>query len=209
MRGSPVLGCKEFYDKTAAGWAERGYLDEAEPVCMDEFCALLPEGGRVLDLCCGTGYESFRLRRRGFQPVGLDFSKESLTIAREKNPDVPFFQGNMLEPYPQVGPVDGVICIAGLVHVETPDLPLAFRRIGEVLKPGGYLLASVRYGTGRMEDRSVTEIGGQTYDRNFIAHNEEELRAAMGEGFALVREMPSDMKIWAYYLFQNLEEVRS
>lgn len=203
-----MLGCKEFYNKTAARWAENGYADEAEPVCMDEFCALLPPGGRVLDLCCGAGYESFRLHRRGFQPVGLDLSEASLAIAREKNPGVPFYQGDMLESYPQVGAVDGVICIAGLVHVETADLPLAFRRMGEVLKPGGYLLASVRYGTGRMEERSVTEIDGETYDRNFIAHNEEELSAAMGENFTLVREMPSNMKIWAYYLFQKIEEVR-
>ena len=201
-----MLGCKEFYDKTAARWAQNGYTEEAEPVCMDEFCALLPSGGRVLDLCCGAGYESFRLRRRGFEPVGLDLSGESLSIAREKNPGVPFYQGNMLESYPQVGAVDGIICIAGLVHVETADLPLAFRRMGEVLKPGGYLLASVRYGTGRMEERSIAEIDGELYDRNFIAHNEEELTAAAGESFVLVREMPSDMKIWAYYLFQKNEE---
>ncbi len=202
-----MLGCKDFYNKTAASWAEKGYQDAAEPVCMDEFCALLPAGGRVLDLCCGTGYESFRLRRRGFQPVGLDFSGESLAIAREKNPDVPFFQGNMLEPYPQVGQVDGIICIAGLVHVENQDLPLAFRRMSEALKPGGYLLVSVRYGTGRMEERSITEIDGQTYDRNFIAHNEEELRSSIGEDLVLVRELPSDMKIWAYYLLQKIGEV--
>ncbi len=204
---SSMLGCKDFYDKTAPRWAEKGYADEAEPGCMDEFCALLPAGGRVLDLCCGTGYESFRLRRRGFSPVGLDFSGGSLAIAREKNPDIPFFQGNILESYPQVGPVDAIVCIAGLVHVETPDLPLAFQRMAEVLKPGGYLLASVRYGAGRMEERSVTEIDGETYDRNFIAHNEEELRAAMGREFVLLRELPSDLKIWAYYLFQKLEEV--
>lgn len=203
-----MKGVQEYYDKTAAEWAAEGYGDEAYLPCLDEFLSLLPPGGRVLDLCCGTGYESFRLRRRGFEPVGLDFSGESLAIAREKNPDVLFYQGDILESYPQIGAVDGIICIAGLVHVETPDLPLAFRRMAEVLKPGGYLLASVRYGTGRMEERSVTEIDGETYDRNFIAHNEEELSAAAGESFALVREMPSDMKIWAYYLFQKNEEVR-
>ena len=203
-----MKGVQEYYDKTAAEWAAEGYGDEAYLPCLDEFLSLLPPGGRVLDLCCGTGYESFRLRRRGFRPVGLDFSGESLAIAREKNPDVPFFQGSMLEPYPQVGQVDGTICIAGLVPGENPDLPLAFRRMSEALKPGGYLLVSVRYGTGRMEERSITEIDGQTYDRNFIAHNEEELSAAAGESFALVREMPSDMKIWAYYLFQKNEEVR-
>ena len=102
---------------------------------------------------------------------------------------------------------DGIICIAGLVHVENQDLPLAFRRMSEALKPGGYLLVSVRYGTGRMEERSVTEIDGQTYDRNFIAHNEEELRSSIGEDLVLVRELPSDMKIWAYYLLQKIGEV--
>lgn len=35
-----------------------------------------------------------------------------------------------------------------------------------------------------------------------------ELSAAMGGDFTLVREMPSNMKIWAYYLFQKIEEVR-
>lgn len=198
-----TLDCEAFYDKTAASWASKGYTDEAEPVCMDEFCALLPPGARVLDLCCGTGYESYRLRRRGFDVVGLDFSAASLAIAREKNPDIPFYRANMLSSYPQVGKTDAVICIAGLVHAETRDLPTAFQKIAEVLRPGGYLLASVRYGTGKMEERSISEIDGQTYDRNFIAHNEEELQASMGPAFKLVRELPSDLKIWAYYLFQR------
>lgn len=203
-----VLGCEAFYDKTAVQWAEKGYADGAEPICMDQFCAMLPPGGRVLDLCCGTGGECFRLRRRGFEPIGLDFSGGSLAIARGKNPGVSFYQGDMLENYAQVGVVDAIICIAGLVHVKTRDLPLAFQRMNEVLRPNGYLLLSVRYGRGRMEERSVAEIDGQTYDRDFIAHDEEELRAAAGPDFKLMKEMPSDMKIWAYYLFQKSKEVR-
>ena len=203
-----MRGTREYYDKTAAEWAENGYGDGAYLPCLDEFLSLLPPGGRVLDLCCGAGYETGRIRARGFEALGLDFSGESLKIARERNPDIPFYQGDMLEDYAHTGMVDGILLSAGLVHVETSDLPLAFRRMAEVLKPGGYLLASVRYGTGRMEERSIAEIDGETYDRNFIAHNEEELSAAAGESFALVREMPSDMKIWAYYLFQKNEEVR-
>ena len=201
-----MLGTREYYDKTAAEWAKNGYGDGEYLPCLDEFLSLLPPGGRVLDLCCGAGYETGRIRARGFEALGLDFSGESLRIARERNPDLPFYQGDMLEDYAHIGMVDGILLSAGLVHVETADLPLAFRRMGEVLKPGGYLLASVRYGTGRMEERSVAEIDGELYDRNFIAHNEEELTAAAGESFVLVREMPSDMKIWAYYLFQKNEE---
>lgn len=198
-----MLGTREYYDRTAAEWARNGYAEEAEPPFLGSFLSLLPPGGRVLDLCCGAGYETWRVRRRGFEAVGLDLSPASLAIARERNPDVPFYQGDLLEDYSHIGPVDGVLIIAGLVHVEARDLPLAFRRMGQVLRPGGYLAAAVREGRGRLEEQSVREIDGETYDRNFIAHDLEELTGAMGEAFAYLRELETDMPIWHTYLFQK------
>lgn len=198
-----MLGTEAYYDKTAAQWAERGYAGDAEPPCLRRFLGLLPPGGRVLDLCCGAGYESWRVRELGFEAVGLDLSAGSLAIARERNPDIPFYQGDLLEDYSHIGPVDGILCFAGLVHVETPDLPTAFRRMGQVLRPGGYMVAAVREGHGRMEANSVVEIDGETYDRNFIAHSLEELTGAMGAGFAYIEELESDMPIWHSYLFRK------
>ena len=191
-----MLGTAEYYNKTASEWADRGYAEDAEPPCLRPFLALLPPGGRVLDLCCGAGYECWRVHRLGFEAVGLDISAGSLDIAREKNPDVPFFQGNLLEDYSHIGQVDGIMIFAGLVHVENPDLPAAFRRMSQVLRPGGYMVAAVREGSGRMEVNSVVEIDGETYDRNFIAHTLEELTAAMGPDFSYVEELESDMPIW-------------
>ena len=118
-----MLGTREYYDKTAAEWAENGYGDGEYLPCLDEFLSLLPPGGRVLDLCCGAGYETGRIRARGFEALGLDFSGGSLRIARERNPDLPFYQGDMLEDYAHIGMVDGILLSAGLVHVETADLP--------------------------------------------------------------------------------------
>lgn len=201
-----MLGTMEYYDKTAAQWAEEGYADGARLPYLTEFLSLLPPGGRVLDLCCGAGYESGRIRAGGFEAVGLDLSAASLEIARERNPGIPFFQGDMLEDYSHVGPVDGILLSAGLVHIENPDLPLAFARMGAVLRPGGYLAASVREGSGRLDSRSIVEVDGQTFDRNFIAHTLDELREAMGPGFAYRRELPSDMAVWRVYLFQKLPE---
>lgn len=198
-----MLGTREYYDKTAAQWAEEGYAEDARLPYLTEFLALLPPGGRVLDLCCGAGYESGRIQAQGFEAVGLDLSAASLEIARERNPDIPFFQGDMLEDYSSLGPVDGILLSAGLVHVENPDLPLAFQRMGRVLRPGGYLAASVREGSGRLDSRSIMEVDGQTFDRNFIAHTLEELTEAMGEGFSYLRELPSDMAVWRVYLFRK------
>ena len=102
-----MLGTAAYYDKTAAQWADRGYAQDGALPCLGAFLSLLPPGGRVLDLCCGAGYESQRVRRLGFEAAGLDISAASLAIARERNPDIPFYQGDLLEDYTRLGPVDG------------------------------------------------------------------------------------------------------
>lgn len=197
-------GVQDYYDKTAAAWAEEGYQPGAELPCLNEFLALLPPGGRVLDLCCGAGYETGRIRARGFDALGLDFSGESLKIARERNPGIPFYQGDMLEDYSRLGPVDGILICAGLVHIETKDLPLAFARMAAVVRPGGYVLASVREGVGKLDEWSLREVDGEEYDRNFIAHTLSELTAAAEGLFSYRRELPSDRAVWRQYLFERM-----
>lgn len=198
-----MYGTEAYYDKTAAQWAENGYQEDGELACLGEFLAMLPEGGRVLDLCCGAGYESGRVKQRGFGVVGIDFSGESLRIARERNPQIPFYRENMLSSYAHIGQVDGILLIAGLVHIETRELPLAFRRMSEVLIPGGLALVSIREGVGKLPEWSYLQVDGADYDRNFIAHTLEELMAAAEGKFSYRRELTSDTPVWHYYVFQR------
>lgn len=199
-----MLGTVEYYDKTAAQWAERGYAPEAELECLREFLDMLPSGARVLDLCCGAGYETGRIAGLGYEAVGIDFSEESLKIAREKNPAIPFYREDMLRDYSYIGAVDAIAVIAGLVHVETAQLPLAFEQMGRVLRRGGRLLVSVREGTGKLAERSRFEIEGVAYDRNFIAHTLEELETAAEGLFSYQCELPSDMRVWKNYVFSRI-----
>lgn len=201
-----MRGLREYYDKTAAEWAENGYGDDGYLVCQKEFLSLLPSGGRVLDLCCGAGYESGRVSVQGFDVVGIDFSGESLKIARERNPDIPFYQEDMLKDYSHIGPVDGILLIAGLVHIDTADLSLAFLQMAKVLKPGGCVLISIREGQGKLSEWSYREIDGKAYDRNFIAHTLAELTEASKGLFTYQRELSTDMPIWHYYVFQRRSE---
>ncbi len=196
-----MLGTMEYYDKTAADWAERGYAPDAEVESLRDFLNMLPQGARILDLCCGAGYESKRIVELGYEAVGIDFSEESLKIARQKNPDISFYREDMLCDYSYIGTVDAIMIIAGLVHIETEKLPLAFEQMCKVLKKGGKLLVAIREGVGKMEDRSFCEIEGVQYDRNFIAHTQEELKKASEGLLSYQCELKSDMQVWKYYVF--------
>ncbi|BBF42500.1 methyltransferase [Lachnospiraceae bacterium KM106-2] len=197
---------KDYYDKMAADWAKRGYAADAALACLDEFCKRLPQNGRVLDLCCGAGYESMRIKEKGFQVVGIDYSEESLKIARKRNPGINFYQDNLLHNYSYIGSVDGILCIAGLVHIESRDLKQAFHSMYSVLNKDGIVLVSICEGSGKIHDRSICMIDGEEYDRNFIAHNLEELKDAIAGLFCYITELESDMESWHYYLFRKIEE---
>ena len=48
------------------------------------------EGGRLLELGCGTGNATYPFVERGFEVVGLDSSAEMLAVAKAKLPEVEF-----------------------------------------------------------------------------------------------------------------------
>lgn len=197
-----MKGVREYYDRMAADWAERWYADASMLPLLQAFLAGLPEHPRVLDLCCGAGYESMRLASLGAQVVGLDLSGESIRIARERNPQLEFHIGDMLEDYTALGPLDGVACIAGLVHLPQDLLALALRRMAEAMKPGGRALIVVRDGTGRLSLQSDVVIDGERYDRAFYAHTREEMADAAAGLLHFEREIPGDeTSLWRNYIF--------
>ncbi len=58
-----------------------------------------PEGGRVLDLACGTGGCAYTLSQRGYSVTGIDLDPEMIRIAKDKYGvrAVAFISGDMLD----------------------------------------------------------------------------------------------------------------
>ncbi|NIM94617.1 MAG: methyltransferase domain-containing protein [Anaerolineales bacterium] len=69
-------------------WAPRMFSEERWEAAIEEVDKLLeilkiPEGGVVLDLCCGPGRHSLEFARRGYQVTGVDRTESYLKRARE------------------------------------------------------------------------------------------------------------------------------
>lgn len=100
-----------YYDLMCAGI---NYREQSEYV--QRLYQLFGNGGKqYLDLGCGTGPHVRHFIDFGFQASGLDIHQPMLDIARERNPDAYFFQGDMCNFTP-AAPVDLVTCFLYSIH---------------------------------------------------------------------------------------------
>ncbi|AWB45789.1 class I SAM-dependent methyltransferase [Paenibacillus sp. CAA11] len=100
----------------------------------------LPEGSKVLDLCCGMGRHSMALHEAGFEVTGVDLSDVLLREARENDPKglVRWLKSDMRK-LPFDGPFDAVVNLfTSFGYFERDEEHVqVLREIYRVLKPGG------------------------------------------------------------------------
>jgi SAM-dependent methyltransferase len=126
------------YERSMGRWSRR-----LAPLFLDFVGG--PNGGRVLDVGCGTGSLTFAAAERSptAEVVGCDIAEPLLARARSANPHpgrVRFEQGDACAlPYPdsEFGRV-----LSGLVLMFVPDGPLAAREMARVARPGGTVAAT-------------------------------------------------------------------
>jgi ubiquinone/menaquinone biosynthesis C-methylase UbiE len=107
---------------------------------LDRYLGARGNGRRLLDLGCGPGIYMGELRRRGFEVVGLDGSKDMLEIARKHNPDAELHQGSVERLSFSDASFDVVFCIEVLRYL--PDARACMSEMARVLKPGGVCIAT-------------------------------------------------------------------
>lgn len=99
-------------------------------------------GERILDAGCGTGANLRTLLRAGSAPVGIDFSRGMLTVARRALGDVALAQGDLNQELPvRSSAFDAVLCALVGEHLDDPSR--FFREAHGALRPGGRLVFSV------------------------------------------------------------------
>jgi len=109
---------------------------------------LVPSGGSILDISCGTGIDAIELSRRGFRVTASDVSPMMVERARTKASsfglrEIAFRVTSMenLEDMPNT-PFDLVLSNFGALNC-LQDMNNTARSVAAVTRPGGYFLAVV------------------------------------------------------------------
>ncbi|MHB0937460.1 MAG: class I SAM-dependent methyltransferase [Armatimonadota bacterium] len=113
----------------------------------------VPEGGRVLDLCCGTGQLAGMLTGMGYRVTGIDGSEEVLRYARENAPAAEFLLADARGfSLPQEFHA-AVSTFDSLNHIMTlEELTAAFRNVHACLLPGGGFLFDLNIRAGYLSN---------------------------------------------------------
>jgi SAM-dependent methyltransferase len=100
------------------------------------------EGRVAVDLGCGTGFVATELGRRGWRPVGVDFSAPMLAAARRAAPSLALARG-LGEALPLHDAAASLLTCGTAFHWLAPAPALA--EIARVLAPGGWAALFWRY----------------------------------------------------------------
>lgn len=97
----------------------------------------------MLDAGSGTGVPIARyLVQSGFEVVGIDLSKEMVSVARRNLPEATFLQMNMAEIDFPPESFDGLISCYAIIHVPKELHAAIFKSFHAILKPQGVMLVS-------------------------------------------------------------------
>lgn len=199
-----ISDIQAFYNDIAEEFAADWYANDSLLPVLKRFIALLPPSPKVLDLGCGAGYESMRLKRLGAEVTGVDFSEKPLKIARERNPDIRFEIMDFRQLSPDLGLFDGIAAVASLIHIPGGELALVFSRMSAVLNSGGYILIIVVEGQGLSRERSFIEKGGKRYNRAFYLNDRAALSASAqpaGLAFYCEFDLPETLSSYGWKCF--------
>jgi 2-polyprenyl-3-methyl-5-hydroxy-6-metoxy-1,4-benzoquinol methylase len=134
----------KFYSDNAAQVAER--YESVVSNLSAHFVDAFSNGGRILDIGCGSGRDLAVLHQLGFDCYGVDPTPEFVAIAQHTHPELVgrIALGELPDlKIPFNGDFDGVLCSAVLMHIDIEQLPTTAAAITKCLKHGGRLLYSV------------------------------------------------------------------
>ena len=124
---------------------------------------------KVLDLGCGAGRHCVLLANNGFEVIGIDISKNALSMAkqyaqREKLENVTLIRAAMTNIPLTNCHLDATISVSVIHHALKKDITTTINEIHRVLRKNGWFLANLasvkdpRYGSGQRIESNTYQI---------------------------------------------------
>ncbi len=139
------------YDALAEEYAKRisSELDHRprERELLQRFAARCRDRGMICDLGCGPGHVARYIQEFNPSVIGLDLSLQSVIEARQRNPEIPFVQGDMLALPFASGRLGGIVAFYSIIHFDGPQVEQSFAEMWRALRKGGHLLLGFHVGS--------------------------------------------------------------
>src|SRR5437667_11514410 len=113
------------------------FIARALPVLERLVLTRVPQGGRILDLCCGTGQLVGELMRRGYHVTGVDGSEQMLGFARANAPGAEIVHADV-RTVTLPGSHDAAVCLFDSLHhlCRPAGVHMAFRNDSAAISGG-------------------------------------------------------------------------
>lgn len=197
---------RKFYDLVAEEIAKKWYPNEILMPTIKDFLSNFKFKPRILDLGCGPGHESLRLHSLGAEVVGVDFSSESIKIARKRNPNCTFLFKDYFELAEGIGLFDGIFSSGSIIHIPYEKLPKLFEILTHLVRNGGFLELIIQEGKGQKRMEHV--IKNEKIERVIYFFTLKELKPILSQfSFYFYRKGYLEKKLldmnWRCYIFHK------
>lgn len=154
----------DLYNNIAGYWSKARNDKNFWANEHEKFKIFLP-AGKILDIGCGAGRDSFWFVDNGYEYLGVDGSESMVKLARENNQKAKFEVKNFYEISSLKNAFNGFWAAASLLHIPKSQISEILKTIKNLLEPDGVGFISLKEGKGEKN-----EIWQDTHFSRFFAY---------------------------------------
>lgn len=153
----------DYYNKNAEKFIT-GTIDANMSAIQEDFLTYIPAGGSILDFGCGSGRDSKAFLDRGYQVLSVDGSIKMCIAAQQLTGQKVIH--SMFNEFTSDLRFDGIWACASLLHLPKKELKPVIDMLSTLLKDGGCLYLSFKYGDfeGERNGRYFTDLTETSLD---------------------------------------------
>ena len=115
---------------------------------IDVFNKMLPKNATIIDVGCGTGYDTKYLLQKGHKVKSIDASSKMLKIAKKNAPKHKFYLCDIKKIKFRPNSADGIVAGFSIIHLSKKDNVIIIRKFHRILTDSGLLYLALQEGRG-------------------------------------------------------------